>query len=128
MRTRVTCWLVCAVLLLVSLPSQAMAQTTAQPAGAARAKPDLKTSVAEVVTKSRLHTVTRADIKRFEKEGPQNTPKNFSGLSKKEKILVYSVVAGLIVLAVVLAVKTGKGGHTFCDMDPTDPECIGPFP
>jgi hypothetical protein len=72
--------------------------------------------------------MTQADIKRFKREGPQNTAKNDGGLTKKEKILIYSIVAGMVVLAVVLGIKTGKGGHAFCDTDPTDPDCIGPYP
>jgi hypothetical protein len=138
MLKKVTSLLICAVMLVVSAPAKALAQTKAQPAPAssrqgasdAQAKPkrDLKTAIAEVTAKSRFDTVTQADLKRLERErlSPQNTSKG--GFTRKEKILVYSIVAGLVVLAVVLGVKTGKGGHAFCDTDPTDPDCIGPFP
>ena len=134
----VTSLLICAVMLLASVPSNAFAQAIAQAGPVAggkgasdtQAKPksDLKTAIAEVVAKGRANTATEADIKRFERErlNPQNTAKWDSGFSKKEKILVFAIVTGLIVLAVVLAVKTGKGGHTFCDSDPTDPDCLLP--
>ena len=138
MLKKVTSLLICAVVLLASAPAKAFAQTIAQSApedsgqGAsdaqAKPKPDLSTAIAEVVAKSRVDTVTQTDLKRFERERLQNTTKDDGGFTRKQKILVYSIVAGLVVLAVVLAVKTGKGGHTFCDSDPTDPDCIGPFP
>src|SRR4030095_16390894 len=138
MLKKVTSLLICAVVLPASAPAKAFAQTIAQPVledngqGASHAhtkpKPDLKTAIAEVVVKSHLDTITHTDLKRFERERVQNTTKDNGGFTRKEKILVYSIVAGLVVLAVVLAVKTGKGGHAFCDADPTDPDCIGPFP
>ena len=140
LKRNVTSLLICAALLLASVPSKAFAQAIAQPApiaggeGAsdAQAKPkaDLRMAIAEVVAKGRVNTLTEADIKRFERErlNPQSTVKNDGGYGKKEKILVFSIVAGIVILAVVLAVKTGKGGHAFCDADPTDPDCIGPRP
>ena len=140
LKRNVTSLLICAVMLLASLPSKAFAQTIAQPApvgseqGASNAqakpKPDLRTVIAEVIAKGRVDTITEADIKRFERErlNPQNTAKHDAGYGRKEKIIVFALVAGLVVLAVILAVKTGKGGHSFCDTDPTDPDCIGPFP
>ena len=138
MLKKVTSFLICAVVLLASAPAKAFAQTIAHPApedsvqGASDAqskpKPDLRTAIAECLAKSRVDTVTPTDIKRFERERLQNTAKDDGGFTRKEKILVYSIVAGLVVLAVILAVKTGKGGHAFCDTDPTDPDCIGPFP
>jgi hypothetical protein len=136
MLQKVTALLICAVMLLVSAPAKLLAQTMMQPAPAvsrasdagAKPKRDLKAAMADVTAKSRVDAVTQADLKRFEREGPQNTAKNYGGLTKKEKILIYSIVAGMVVLAVVLGIKTGKGGHTFCDSDPTDPECIGPYP
>ncbi len=138
MLKQVTSLLICAVMLLASAPAKVFAQTTAQPApegsgqdvsdAQAEPKPDLKSAIAEVLAKSRVDTLTHADLKRFERARLQNTAKDDGGFGRKEKILVYSIVAGLVVLAVVLGIKTGKGGHAFCDSDPTDPECIGPFP
>ena len=134
----VTSLLICVVMLLVSVPSKAFGQAVAQPAAIAsekgasdapaKPKSDLRTAIAEVVAKGRAKTATEADIKRFERErlNPQSTAKNDGGYGKKEKILVFSIVAGLIVLAVVLGIKTGKGGHAFCDTDPTDPDCLLP--
>jgi hypothetical protein len=133
MLRKVASWLICAAVLLASAPAKAFAQTTAQRSGQvasdaqAKPKPDLKMAVAEVLAKSRVDTLTQADLKRFERERLQNTTKDDGGFGRKEKILVYSIVAGLVVLAVVLGIKTGKGGHVFCDSDPTDPECIGPY-
>jgi hypothetical protein len=130
MLKKINALLICAVMLLMSAPSQSIAQTIEQRATDAQAKPrrDLKTAIAEVTAKSRANTVMPAGLKRFEREGPQNTTKNYGGLTKKEKILIYSIVAGMVVLAVVLGIKTGKGGHAFCDTDPTDPDCLGSFP
>ena len=135
MLKKVTSLLICAVLLVASAPARAFAQTVAQPApvdngrasdAQVKRKPDLKTAIAGLLVKSRADTAAPSDIKRFEKERLQNTAKG--GMTRKEKILIYSIVAGMVVLAVVLGIKTGKGGHTFCDSDPTDPDCIGPFP
>ena len=138
MLEKVTALLICAGMLLVSAPAKLLAQTMTQSApavsraGDAGAKPkrDLKAAMAEVTARSRAGRVTPADLKRFEREGPnpQNTAKNYGALTRKEKILIYSIVAGMIVLAVVLGIKTGKGGHAFCDTDPTDPDCLGSFP
>jgi len=137
MLKKVTSLLICAAVLLASGPVKALAQTTTRLALEASGqvasdaqktlKPDLRSAVAEVLANSRVDTLTRADLKRFERERLQKTTKEDDGYGKKEKILVYSIVAGLIVLAVVLGIKTGKGGHAFCDSDPTDPECIGPY-
>ena len=136
MLKKVTSLLICAVLLVASAPAKAFAQTRAQPApegsgqGAsdaqAKTKPDLRTAIAEVLAKSRADAAAPSDMKRFDRERLQNTAKG--EMTRKEKILIYSIVAGMVVLAVVLGIKTGKGGHAFCDSDPTDPECIGPFP
>jgi hypothetical protein len=138
MLKQVTSLLICAFVLLASAPAKTLAQTIAQPApdaskqGAsdarAKPKPDLSMAIAGLLAKSRTDTVTQADLKRYERERLQNTAKDDGGFGRKEKILVYSIVAGLVVLAVVLGIKTGKGGHAFCDTDPTDPDCIGPFP
>ena len=128
--------LICAVMLLTVAPSKAFAQTLpAQPAGIgqgagdaqAKPKPGLRTALAGVMAKSRADAVTEADIKRLESErlNPRTYAKPQAGYTKKEKILVFSIVAGLVVLAVVLALTTEKGGHTFCDIDPADPDCIG---
>jgi hypothetical protein len=137
MLKKVTSLSICAVMLLASAPAKAFAQTLAQRApddsGTSKAQakpPDLNTSIAGLLAKSRVDTLTQADMKRFEREGPnpQKAAKHEAGMTRKEKILIYSIVAGLVVLAVVLGIKTGKGGHAFCDSDPTDPDCIGPFP
>lgn len=136
MLKKVTSLLICAVVLVASAPARAFAQAVAQSApvdngrGAsdaqAKRKPDLKTAITGLLVKSRADTAAPSDMKRFEKERLQNTAKG--GMTRKEKILIYSIVAGMVALAVVLGIKTGKGGHTFCDSDPTDPDCIGPFP
>jgi len=133
MLKKVTSLLICAVVLLASAPARAFAQAVPAPVDNGRArdaqakrKPDLKTAIARLLEKSHADTAASSDMKRFEKERLQNTAKG--GMTRKEKILIYSIVAGMVVLAVVLGIKTGKGGHTFCDSDPTDPDCIGPFP
>lgn|GEM_PF-4545506 len=128
----------CAVVLLASAPSQAFAQTLAQAAppgggqGAgdapAKSRPDLQAALAEVAAKPRAGTLPAPDMKRLERErqDPQSTAKPQAEHSKRDKVIIYSIVAGLVVLAVVLALTTKKGGHTFCDVDPGDPDCIGP--
>ena len=133
MLKKATSLLICAVVLLTSAPAKAFAQTVAQAVdngrGASDAqtkpKPDLKTAVAGLLAKSRADTEAPSDMKRFERERLQNTAKG--GMTRKEKILIYSIVAGMVVLAVVLGIKTGKGGHAFCDTDPTDPDCLGSY-
>jgi hypothetical protein len=134
MLKKVTSLLICAVVLVVSAPAKAFAQTVAQPApvdngrasdAQAKRKPDLKTAIAGLLVKSRADTAAPSDMKRFEKERLQNTARG--GMTRKEKILIYSIVAGMVVLAVVLGIKTGKGGHAFCDTDPTDPDCLGSY-
>jgi hypothetical protein len=135
MLKKATSLLICAVVLLASAPAKAFAQTVAQPApvdnggGAsdaqAKRKPELKTAISGLLAKSRAATAAPSDMKRFERERPQNTAKG--GMTRKEKILIYSIVAGMVVLAVVLGIKTGKGGHAFCDTDPTDPDCLGSY-
>ena len=134
-----TSLLICAAVLLASAPAKAFAQSAAPSAaersgkggvsdGQIKPKSDLKTAVAEVLARSRVDTATLADVKRLERARLQNTAKDYGDMTRKEKILVYSIVAGLVVLAVVLGIKTGKGGHPFCDQDPTDPDCLGSFP
>ena len=129
--------LVCAALLLAAAPSKAFAQTLARPAptgvgqssGDARAKPqaDLRGTFAGVTARSRAGTVTGADIKRLERGwlDSQTTAQAQSGFTKKQKVLVIALVVVIVGLAVVLAHNTEKGGHTFCDIDPSDPDCIG---
>jgi hypothetical protein len=127
--------LLCAVMLLASAPSKAFAQALAQPAptdsgqdtskAQVKTKPDLRTAFSELTAKSRIDTVTEADIKRLERLNRQTNAKPESGYTKKQKILVFAIVAGIVVLAVVLAFNTEKGGHNFCDIDPADPDCIG---
>jgi hypothetical protein len=135
MLEKLTCLLVCAGMLLASAPLKAFAQTTAQPAGAnikdapAKSRPDLTNAIGDLTTKSRFDPVTAwADLKKLEREGPNptNAVKHDAAFTKNEKILVYSIVAGMVVLAVVLGLKTKKGGHTFCDIDPSDPDCLLP--
>ena len=137
---KVTSLLICVVTLMGTVPSGVFAQTHAQNllassvGSSSEAKPklkqDLRASFAAVTAKSRAGILTERDIKRFETDwlNPQTTAKFQSGMTTKEKVLIYSIVAGLVGLAVVLAIKTGKGGHAFCDTDPTDPDCIGPYP
>ena len=137
---KVTSLLICVVILMGTVPSGALAQTHAQNLLAssvgsssdakAKLKQDLRASFAEVMAKSRAVTLNERDLKRFETDwlNPQTTAKAQSGMTKNEKVLIYSIVAGLVGLAVILGIKTGKGGHGFCDTDPTDPDCIGPYP
>jgi hypothetical protein len=127
--------MLCAVMLSACAPSKAFAQALAQrtPAGVGQGagesqlklKPDLRAAFAEVTAKSRIDTVTEADIKRLKRLNSQAAAKPESGYTRKQKILVFSIVAGIVVLAVVLAFKTEKGGHNFCDVDPGDPDCLG---
>jgi hypothetical protein len=127
--------LLCAGMLLASAPSKAFAQALAQLAPArsgqeareaqVKAKPDLRAAVAGLTAKSRIDRVTEADIKRLERLNRQTNAKPESGYTRKQKILVFAIVAGIVVLAVVLAFNTEKGGHNFCDIDPADPDCVG---
>lgn len=127
--------LLCACLLLASAPSKAFAQALAPPLTAGsgqgtssnRLKPetDLKAAFSELTAKSRIDTVTETDIVRLKRLNQQTTAKPGSGYTRKEKILVFAIVAGIVVLAVVIGYNTGKGGHNFCDADPADPDCIG---
>ena len=136
MLKKATSLLICAVVLLASAPAKVFAQTVAPPApvdngrGAsdtqAKRKPELKRAISGLLAKSRTDTAAPSDMKRFERQRLQNTANG--EMTRKEKILIYSIVAGMVVLAVVLGIKTGKGGHGFCDTDPTDPDCIGPRP
>lgn len=127
--------LLLAVLLLASAPSKAFAQTpvllapagSAQGAGNARLKPkpDLRAAFSELTAKSSIDTVTEADIERLKRLNRQTSAKPEPGYTRKDKILVAAIVVGIVVLAVVLAYNTEKGGHNFCDADPADPDCIG---
>ena len=116
LKKKVTSLLICAALLLAATPSKAFAQTQAQP------RPELRAAFSEVKTQAKTGASLEANMKRLETEWLN--PKPQAGYTKKEKILVYSIVAGLVVLAVVLALTTKKGGHTFCSTDPTDSECL----
>ena len=135
MLKKVTSLLICAVMVLASAQVRVFAQTLAQSAheggkqAKAKQQPDFSAAIGGLLAKSRVEKLIQSDLKRFEREGPnpQNTAKHYGAMTGKEKILIYSLVAGLVVLAVVLGIKTGKGGHTFCDTDPTDPECLGSF-
>ena len=129
--------LICAALLLATAPSKAFAQTLAQPAptgggqsssdARAKPKPDLRATVAEVTAKSRAGAVAGRTSSGLRGGGwtPQTTAKPQSGLTRKQKVLLISIVVVLVGLAVVLAHNTEKGGHTFCDINPSDPDCIG---
>src|SRR5919199_633671 len=109
-----TSLLICATMLVATVPSKALAQTLSQPAPTrseqssrdvpAKPKRDLRAAFEKVLAKSRTDAVSEEGIKRIEKEGlnPQSTRKQASGYTKKEKVLVISIVAGLVVLAVVL--------------------------
>ena len=132
LKKKVTSLLICAALLLATAPSKAFAQTLAQPMpvgigqssseAQAQSRTELGAAFSEVKTQARAGASLEANMKRLETEWLN--PKPQSGSSKKDKILIYSIVAGLVVLAVVLALTTKKGGHTFCSDDPTDPECL----
>ena len=129
--------LLCAVMLSASAPSKAFAQEArSQPtytgsgqdvrAAQMKPKPDLRAAFSELTAKSRIDTVTEADIKRLERLNRQTSAKpDESGYTRKDKIMVAAIVVGIVVLAVVLAFNTEKGGHNFCDADPADPDCIG---
>jgi hypothetical protein len=132
LKKKVTSLLTCAALLLATAPSIAFAQIPTQlmsldigqNAGEAQAqpKPKLRATFAEVTTQARAGSSLDANMKRLGTEWL--TPKPQAGYTKKDKILIYSIVAGLIVLAVVLGLTMKKGGHAFCDTDPSDPDCI----
>jgi|ERR1043165_6905211 hypothetical protein len=125
-------WLLCMTLLLLTTTSGTLAQSLAQlmPADSsqslsrtpAQPKPDLRATFVGIKTQAKAGASLEANMKRLDTEWLN--PKPQAGYTKKQKILVYSIVAGLIVLAVVLALTTKKGGHTFCSDDPTDPECL----
>jgi len=129
LKKKVTSLLTCMALLLATAPSKAFAQILAQrmsldigqSASEGQAQPGskLRATFAEVKAQAKAGPSMEAEVKRF-----SAWPKPQAGYGKKEKIIVYSIVAGMIVLAVVLAIKLGKGGHTFCSNDPTDPECL----
>lgn len=106
--------LICAVMLLTTSPSKAFAQTLARPAPAGNGqnssdgqvipKPDLRAALAEVTARTKAGDSLEANIKRLNKEALN--PQSQGGYTKKQKILVIAIVAGLIVLAVVLALTT----------------------
>ncbi|PWT93502.1 MAG: hypothetical protein C5B55_04495 [Blastocatellia bacterium] len=130
---KITSSLICAVVLVVSVPSYTFAQTPIRPAtpNEARSSSDeqstrkqsLKTAVAEAIARSRSDN-TKEELKRLANGQVNAQSQQKHGLPTREKVLIISIVAGLVVLAVVLAVATGKGGHTFCGIDPTDPDCL----
>jgi hypothetical protein len=125
---------ICLAVSLIALPLRASGQTktpaetaaSAQGAGVAQAAPEsvLKKAFAEAVADKHADALTRAEIKKLEKLNLQSTAKSPGTWTKGQKVLVFSIVAGLVALAVVLALTTEKGGHTFCSDDPTDPECL----
>ena len=125
---------VCLAASLITLPLRVSGQTTtpaeaaasAQRAGVVPAVPEsvLKKAFDEAVADKNADALTRAEIKKLEKLNLQSTAKSPGTWTKGQKVLVFSIVAGLVALAVVLALTTEKGGHTFCSDDPTDPECL----
>src|SRR5258705_11922844 len=127
-----TSLLICAAVLLASAPAKAFAQSAAPSAaersgkggvsdGQIKPKSDLKTAVAEVLARSRVDTATLADVKRLERARLQNTAKDYGDMTRKEKILGYSIVAGLLVLAGVSGFKKGEGGRLGFGQTPTGP-------
>lgn len=132
LKTSVTSLLICAALLVANGPSKAFAQTLAQgaPAGGGpssgdaqtKQKPGLRTALAEATARTKAGASLEANLKMIERAGLNARPQ--AGYTKKDKIIVYSIVAGLVVLAVVLALTIKKGGHTFCSDDPGDPDCL----
>ena len=133
LKKNITSLLICAVMLFATGPSEVFSQSLTQPAftgsgqslndGQAKPKSDLRAALAEVRARTMAGGSVEANIKRLEKESLNAQPQ--SGYSRKQKILVIVIVAGLVVLAVVLALTTEKGKHSFCDVDPGDPDCIG---
>lgn len=123
--------LICAAILLAATPSKAYAQAPVEPAptvngqvssnAPAETKPDLRAAFAEVTARADSRTLPEADIRRLERE--RLNAQSQGGYTRKGKILVISIVVGLVVLAVVVAVKTGKGGRSFCEDVPADPSC-----
>src|SRR5258705_7350295 len=79
-------------------------------------------AIAGLMAKSRADTEAPSDMNRFERERLQNTAKG--EMTRKEKILIYSIVAGLVVLAVGLWIKKSKGGHAVCDTHSTQSHCL----
>ena len=136
LKRRVACLSLGLVASLVSLPLRTAAQTNTPPAAAADARrekapqaspePTLGRAFAEAAAVRNAGALTTAEIKKLEKLNLQSTTNSQGGYTKGQKVLVISIVAGLVVLAVVLALTTEKGGHSFCDIDPGDPDCIGP--
>jgi hypothetical protein len=132
----VICLLLCAGVLLAYSPSNAFAQTPMRPALASgrlntgesqeKPKPDLRAAFADVTTKMRSDKTTAADLKRLDgtQLNPQNSSKGQSSSSRAEKIILIAGVAAIIVTAVVLAFTLKKQQHTFCDIDPGDPDCL----
>ena len=131
LKKNITSLLICAAILVATAPSKAYAQTPAQPAPAdsgqsssdaqAKAKPDLRAAFAEVTARTKSGTSPEADIKRFESK--RLNAQSPGGYTRRQKILVTAIVVGLVVLAVVVAVKTGKGGRSICEDVPSDPSC-----
>jgi hypothetical protein len=124
-------WLLCMTLLLMMVTSgtyaqspvrlmpadsrQSLSRTQAQP------KPDLRATFVGIRTQAKAGASLDANMKRLETEWLN--PKPQAGLTKKEKYLIYSIVIGMVVLAVVIGI-TVKGGHPFCSDAPKDPECM----
>lgn len=125
----ITSLLICTVMLLATMPSKAFAQITAQKVAKdsgqsssdTRAKPDLRSAFAEITAKAKSGVLMEADIKRLERDRLNAQPQ--PGYTKRDKIMVTAIVAGLVVLGVVLAVKLGKGGRSICEDVPSDPSC-----
>lgn len=132
MLKKITSLLICTVMLITATPSKIFAQTLArldaavkeQSANDSQVKqtPGLKVTFAELTARSKTGASLEANIKRLEREALNANPQ--SSYTKKDKIIIISVVVGLVVLAVVLGLTTKKGGHTFCSDDPSDPNCL----
>ena len=134
LRKQIVSLSVCAAVLAMGGPPRAFAQDAARPgfasgdqsSRAARGTrhTDLKASLAEEVSRVKADTSTKVDFKRL--EGGQNDPRNAkpqTGYTRGQKILVGSIVVGLVVLAVVLALTVEEGPHPRCADEPADPFC-----
>lgn len=134
LRKQIVSLSVCALMLATAGPPRAFAQNAARPGfasgdqsplGARGAqRPGLKASLAEEVSRLKAETSTKVDFERLERQ--QNDPRNAkpeTGYTKGQKILVASIVIGMVVLAVVLALTVEEGPHPRCADEPNDPFC-----
>ena len=125
----ITSLLISTAMLFTTMPSKAFAQTMAQKLAKdseqsshdAQAKSDLRPAFDEVIAKAKSGVLMDAEFERLERGRLNVQPQ--PGYSKRDKIIVIAIVAGLVVLGVVLAVKLGKGGRSICEDVPADPSC-----